>query len=468
MVTARHDGVTWAYLADAHPETAARSTCDRSLSAFRSAGERLHSAGWRFDEVIRTWLYLGKITGREGQTSRYRELNRARADFYEKLKFGAGLVPRAWNRPVFPASTAIGTAGDDVAIGCIALRTNRPEVALLPLENPLQTSAYDYAHQQGTEKPKFVHAVAVVTGELVTTLISGTASITASESRHDNSVERQTQQSLDNIEALIAPASFQRHGFCGLGATLNDLALARVYVKRPEDYDTVRAICRARLGPLPAIYVVGDICRPELLMEVEGITFSHRQSMTDEPRNQGTMVKETPLAAAAAQEADGTPGSLRPRRSLVLVWPLGVLFSGRRLGGSRVLIVRRLARSSAALSRIPPLLSRTSPPASSVSSTASALFSFNSFLSTVRVALSLVFRNCRTPVMPSMATTTTMVTKSIANKRRMRFLPRSPILSDHLYTNEPPMAIHRSWGAPRIVAGHRNSALIQTFCGRQT
>ena len=41
---------------------------DRSLSAFRAAGERLNSAGWRFDEVIRTWLYLGNITGTEGQT----------------------------------------------------------------------------------------------------------------------------------------------------------------------------------------------------------------------------------------------------------------------------------------------------------------------------------------------------------------------------------------------------------------
>ena len=278
MVTARHDGVTWAYLADVRPETAARATCDRSLSAFRLASERLKGAGWRFDEVIRTWLCLGNITGLEGQTYRYRELNRARADFYGNLKFGAGLVPLEWNRPVFPASTGIGTVGDDVAIGCIALRANRPDVVVLPLENPLQTSAYDYAHQYAAEKPKFVRAMAVVTGKLVTTFISGTASITASESRHDNSVGQQTQQSLDNIAALIAPDNFQRHGACGLGATLDDLALARVYVKRQEEYDTVRAICRARLGQVPTIYVVGDICRPELLVEVEGITFSHRQS----------------------------------------------------------------------------------------------------------------------------------------------------------------------------------------------
>ena len=113
----------------------------------------------------------------------------------------------------------------------------------------------------------------VVTGKLVTTFISGTASITASESRHDNSVQQQTDQSLENIEALIAADSFRRHGIVGHGATLDDLALARVYIKRPQDYDAVRAICRARLAAVPTIYVVADICRPELLVEVEGIAF---------------------------------------------------------------------------------------------------------------------------------------------------------------------------------------------------
>ena len=276
VVTARHNGATWAYLAEVSPHVTAASCYDRSLSAFRAAGELLHSIGWRFDDVIRTWLYLGDITGKEGQTTRYLELNRARTDFYRNLKFAAGLLPSEGNKAVFPASTGIGALGDDLLIGCIALRAERPGVALVPLENPLQTSAYDYAHQYGTETPKFVRAMAVVTGQLVTTFISGTASITASESRHDKNVEQQTHQTIENIEALIAADSFHRHGLSGVGATLDDLAQARVYVKGPEDYEAVRSICRARLGELPTTYVVGDICRPELLVEIEAIAFSRR------------------------------------------------------------------------------------------------------------------------------------------------------------------------------------------------
>jgi hypothetical protein len=50
-----------------------------------------------------------------------------------------------------------------------------------------------------------------------------------------------------------------------------------VYLKRHEDYAQARAICESRLGELPTIYAVGDICRSELLVEIEGIAFSRRQ-----------------------------------------------------------------------------------------------------------------------------------------------------------------------------------------------
>ncbi len=73
MVIARHHGATWAYLADVHSETCvARSepvglgSLPPGLSHGRRTADR--SAGWRFDDVIRTWLYLGDITGKEGET----------------------------------------------------------------------------------------------------------------------------------------------------------------------------------------------------------------------------------------------------------------------------------------------------------------------------------------------------------------------------------------------------------------
>jgi enamine deaminase RidA (YjgF/YER057c/UK114 family) len=55
---------------------------------------------------------------------------------------------------------------------------------------------------------------------------------------------------------------------------LHDLAKIRVYLKRPEDFSACKAICERRFGSVPAIYAVADVCRPELLVEIEGVAFS--------------------------------------------------------------------------------------------------------------------------------------------------------------------------------------------------
>jgi enamine deaminase RidA (YjgF/YER057c/UK114 family) len=282
FVVVRHGGVTWAYLAHLPPVFADKSVYTKSLATFSSAGDRLAAAGFRFEDVIRTWIYLGDINmdypdhyeagfGPSPSTFRYDELNRARADFFRNLNFGAALVPRGLSKPVYPASTGIGACGRDVTLSCIAMKTDRTDVVLLPLENPQQTAAYEYAHNFQRGNPKFSRAMAVIRGDLVTIYISGTASITAAESRHLDTIERQTHQTLDNIEALISADNFRAHGFTGIGATLADLALSRIYIKRPEDAAVVRAICWERLGELPATSLIADICRHELLVEIEGI-----------------------------------------------------------------------------------------------------------------------------------------------------------------------------------------------------
>ena len=62
----------------------------------------------------------------------------------------------------------------------------------------------------------------------------------------------------------------------GMGATLDDMANVRVYVKRQQDYQKTKAVCQERLGALPIIYSIADVCRDDLLVEIEGMAFSHR------------------------------------------------------------------------------------------------------------------------------------------------------------------------------------------------
>lgn len=277
LVVARHDDITWGHCYHISPKLTAGSVYDRTMDALAEMKRCLAQAGLGFEHVVRTWLYLGDIVGLEGPLQRYQELNRARSDFYGGVHFGNKHVASGIRHAVYPASTGIGVNGNDILMSCIALSTPRNDVRLVPLENPQQTSAFDYAADHSDCSPKFARAMAVTTDAAATIFISGTASITNEASRHAGDAAAQTHQILDNIVSLISADNFARHGQGHFGATLGDLAHARVYVKNQSDYETVHAICQARLGQLPTIYAVADICRPELLVEIEGVAFARRR-----------------------------------------------------------------------------------------------------------------------------------------------------------------------------------------------
>jgi enamine deaminase RidA (YjgF/YER057c/UK114 family) len=276
LVIARHNHISWCHCAEVVPRNCNGSVYDASLDAFQQIRALLGSVNIRLDQVIRTWLYLGGIVADEGPTQRYKELNRARTDFFEDIHFLADRLPPGRKGRVFPASTGIGTEGRRVMMSAIALATDRKDIIAVPLENPRQTSAFDYAEHYSPRTPKFCRGMALSCGNYATILVSGTASITNSETRHVGDAVAQTHETLDNIGALISEENLCHHGLPGLGASLEGLGLVRVYVKREEDYANIRSACEMRLGELPTIYAMADVCRPDLLVEIEGIAFSRR------------------------------------------------------------------------------------------------------------------------------------------------------------------------------------------------
>ena len=275
LVVARHDGITWAYIANATPSYNTVGAYEQSMGAFQQLQTLLAQAGMRLEQVLRAWHYQGGIVAEEGNVQRYKELNRARADFYHGTRFMQNLLPPNFQGPAYPASTGIGTTGRGFSISAIALQTQRPEIVAVPLENPRQTPAFTYPAIYSPSSPQFARGMAISCGNYATIFISGTASVTHSEVQHVGDVAGQTQETLNNITALISEENLSRHGLPGLGTTLEGLGLARVYIKRPEDYEQVRTICEERLGELPVVYVVADVCRPDWLVEIEGIALSH-------------------------------------------------------------------------------------------------------------------------------------------------------------------------------------------------
>ena len=274
LLSVESDGIRWIYCGGIPGHAGSGGPYAEALSGFEQMQRQLARAGAGFDQVVRTWLYVNQITESQDGRQRYQELNRARTDFYRNQRFGRKMRAAWAPGTPYPASTGIGTNGRNITMACMALDSERPDVFLMPLENPQQTPAYDYQAKYSPQSPKFSRAMAVVQGHFVATLVSGTASIVNAKTCHPGDVVRQTEQTIENIERLIAPGNFARHGMPGAGATLREIAKLRVYVKHPEDYEACRAVCERRLPRVPAIYLHADICRPDLLMEMEAVAFS--------------------------------------------------------------------------------------------------------------------------------------------------------------------------------------------------
>jgi len=93
--------------------------------------------------------------------------------------------------------------------------------------------------------------------------VSGTASIGSDgRSRHPGDRDAQVVETLLSITALLEPR----------GATLGDISAGTFFYKDEEGkraYD--RVIRLLGLAPLPLVPMMADICRPELLVEIEAV-----------------------------------------------------------------------------------------------------------------------------------------------------------------------------------------------------
>ncbi len=210
---------------------------------------------------LKIWHYFPAITSGENDDEQYR-------------LFCAGRAYATTDNPIImtaiPAATAVGSesAQDHLLIYFLA----GPESGQM-VENPRQIPAPEYPRQYGIRSPLFSRGTLISSGETHQFLISGTASILGHQSMHDEDVRAQTREALLNLTALIsqgrrlAPLSRdQRRKFVRSGGVL------RVYVKHSEDLISIKdELSQHPLGKLPTMYLRGDICREELLLEIDGI-----------------------------------------------------------------------------------------------------------------------------------------------------------------------------------------------------
>jgi len=205
--------------------------------------------------LLRIWNYLPQINLDTHGTERYRQFNNARRNAIAAS--GRELTGAV------PAACALGSApGSPLVIYFLASRAT-PAV----VENPRQVSAYQYPPQYGP-RPVFSRASVLREKSAATLFISGTASIVGHETLHVGDVVAQTRETLANIEALLAEAN----RVCAAVRFEMQALAYKVYVRHSADLPLIQAQLHAALGARARLlYLQADICRQDLLVEIEAI-----------------------------------------------------------------------------------------------------------------------------------------------------------------------------------------------------
>jgi chorismate lyase/3-hydroxybenzoate synthase len=172
------------------------------------------------------------------------------------MAFNAGRLAAFDDRPAARAATAsaVGHAGRDLWVHCLA--ADRPPG---PVDNPLQTRPHRYSARYGPRPPCFARAARL--DRLL--MIGGTASISGEDTDHADDLPGQVRLTRRNLSAVVAQVYEPPD-------RLTLLSHVRVYHRTDVDRDALGDLLQEWLPGAPEL-IEADMCRPELMIEIEAI-----------------------------------------------------------------------------------------------------------------------------------------------------------------------------------------------------
>jgi len=210
-----------------------------------------------FADALRIWQFIPGINQGQADQERYRRFCVGRARALDALGIAEDKMCGA---------TAIGCL--DETFRLFALFGKAPG---LGIENPRQVSAWDYPRDYGPVAPAFARATVVALDGVDFSkgsgiLVSGTAAVVGHESAHPGDVSAQTEEAITNVELVVEQAQ-KTHGTAP--RAVGDQTFVRAYLRNAADWSRVSALLKARWPDASIMGVAGDICRKELLVELE-------------------------------------------------------------------------------------------------------------------------------------------------------------------------------------------------------
>lgn len=241
----------------------------QATEIFHTLENILRKEDYPIHSIVRQWNYIERITDFADNQQHYQLFNDARSIFYTKTQWPEG----------YPAATGIGTQWGGIVIDLNAVKSSEKEYRCIPLDNNLQVAAYDYSQKVLLGKkdenlkerttPKFERAKALADKSGGIIYISGTAAIRGEESLLNVGIEEQTKITIENILHLISKDNLLKEDISISGEC--SLQILRVYLKNEEDITLAKNYINKVLPEIPISYLLANVCREELLIEIEGI-----------------------------------------------------------------------------------------------------------------------------------------------------------------------------------------------------
>lgn len=239
----------------------------QSDQVFSKLEDIFHVEELPVSSIIRQWNYIEQIIKTNDGHQNYQDFNDSRSLFYNKTTWDNG----------YPAATGVGTYCAGILIDLEALHPANSDGEIIPLNNSLQVPAHAYSPcvlvgDENTGRkttPKFERAKLILSGQRGLIYISGTAAIRGEMSLKDVGVEEQTRITLENVEHLISKNTLTDAGIEGVADV--ELCSLRIYLKEEHFYEKSKKIIDKEYARVPSVYLKSDLCRDELLVEIEGL-----------------------------------------------------------------------------------------------------------------------------------------------------------------------------------------------------
>ena len=233
-----------------------------SEKAFVVLIDVFNDAFFPVNSIVRQWNYIEDILGFDGENQRYQQFNNVRS----------GVYGNTFSEKGYPSATGIGMNQGGILIEYVAIKSN--EFVTKPIDNPKQISAHTYSEEVLVGEtcslkttPKFERARFIELFQKKLIFISGTASIVGEKTVGVGDAVEQTNVTMNNMEQLYSNGALKElNDYTGIPK----FGHARVYIKNKGDFSSIKKTFKNHYGNLPVVYIIADICRNDLLVEIEG------------------------------------------------------------------------------------------------------------------------------------------------------------------------------------------------------